>query len=248
MPLLEASEVTVRFGGVVAVDDASLAIEEGRVAALIGPNGAGKTTLFNVMSGLQKPTSGRVEFDGEDITGASPQKRARRGLARTFQRLEVFGSLTVRENIRVAAEIHRTWNRKAGDPRATADAVIERIGIGEFADLSADSIPTGIARLTELGRALTIDPKLLLLDEPSSGLNDEETDQFGALLQDLAREGRAVLMVEHDIDLVMSVAEWIDVLDFGKIIASGPPEAVRADEAVQQAYLGAATPADESAA
>ena len=239
MPLLEAINISVRFGGIMAVDDASLAVEAGRVAALIGPNGAGKTTMFNVMTGLQKPTEGRVVFDDRDVTNDAVQLRARRGLARTFQRLEVFGSLTVRENILVAAEIHRGWNSKAADPRKVADEVVARVGLGAFRNQPADSVPTGVARLTELGRALAIEPRLLLLDEPSSGLNEEESDQFGDLLLELAREGTAVLMVEHDVDLVMSVAAWIDVLDFGKIIASGPPDVIQADANVQTAYLGA---------
>jgi branched-chain amino acid transport system ATP-binding protein len=239
LALLEINDVTVRFGGVVAVNGASFSVEQGKVAALIGPNGAGKTTTFNVVTGLEPPTSGTVTFDGKDVTGLSVHRRARRGIGRTFQRLEVFGSLTVRENILVAAEIHRRWSRAKVDPRQVTEEVLDRIGIRAFANQSADSVPTGIARLTELGRALAVEPRLLLLDEPSSGLNEDETEELGHLLRNLAdEEGRAVLLVEHDVDLVMSISDQIDVLDFGQIIASGPPSVIKNDPKVQAAYLG----------
>ena len=249
MPLLEVSDVVVRFGGVVAVDGATFSVDEGKVAALIGPNGAGKTTTFNVVTGLQPPTSGTVLFDGKDITKSAVHKRARLGIGRTFQRLEVFGSLTVRENILVSAEINRRWSDTTDDPKTITNRIIDLLGLQRFARQPADSVPKGIARLPELGRALAAQPRLLLLDEPSSGLNDTETDELGELLRRLAdEEGRAILLVEHDVDLVMSVSDWIDVLDFGKIIASGTPEQIRSDERVQAAYLGADTeaPADQT--
>ena len=247
MPLLEVTDVSVRFGGVVAVDGTTFSVEEGRVAALIGPNGAGKTTTFNVVTGLQAPTSGRVIFDGQDITSLAVHRRARRGIGRTFQRLEVFGSLTVRENILVSAEIHHRWANTKEDARTTTDRIIDLIGLQRFARQPADSVPTGIARLTELARALAADPRLLLLDEPSSGLNDTETDELGELLRRLAtEEGRAILLVEHDVDLVMSVCDWIDVLDFGRIIASGTAVQIQGNKKVQAAYLGAETGADET--
>jgi branched-chain amino acid transport system ATP-binding protein len=229
----------MRFGGVIAVDNASIAVEAGRVAALIGPNGAGKTTTFNIISGLQEPTEGRVFWRGEDITGRAVQARARLGIGRTFQRLEVFGSLTVYENILVSAEIHRSWNKDAPDPRVVTEELITLIGLQAFRSQPADSIPTGMARRTELGRALAVDPELLLLDEPASGQTEEETREFAELLRELAERGKSILMVEHDVDLVMDVCEWIDVLDFGRIIASGPPEEIQANEEVQAAYLGA---------
>ena len=242
MALLEVDDVSVRFGGVVAVDGCTFSVDEGAVNALIGPNGAGKTTTFNVVTGLQPPTSGRVSFDGKDITKVAVHRRARGGIGRTFQRLEVFGSLTVRENILVSAEIHQRFSSGKTDVRATADRILERIGLEPFADQPADSVPTGIARLTELGRTLASEPRLLLLDEPSSGLDEEETDDLGRLLRSLAEdEGRAILLVEHDVDLVMSVCDWIDVLDFGKIIASGTPDQIQSDPKVQAAYLGADT-------
>jgi branched-chain amino acid transport system ATP-binding protein len=237
LALLELDAVGVRFGGVVAVTEATFTVEDGRIVGLMGPNGAGKTTLFNVITGLQEPTSGRVRFQEQDITGLAPRRRARMGIGRTFQRLEVFGSLTVGENIRVAAEM-----RGLPAPAAIRDGLLERVGLRAFADVPADSVPTGIARLTELARALACDPRLLLLDEPSSGLSDDETEDFKALVRSLADDdGRSVLLVEHDVELVMSLCSTIHVLDFGHIIASGPPEQIAADKRVQDAYLGADT-------
>ena len=239
--LLEVESVQVRFGGVVAVADASFGVEQGCVVGLMGPNGAGKTTLFNVITGLQTPTSGRVRFEGRDITDIAPRRRAQLGIGRTFQRLEVFGSLSVGDNIRVAAEM-----RGIDDPTRVRDELLERVGLRGFADVTADSVPTGIARLTELARALACDPRVLLLDEPSSGLSDDETKDFEALVRSLAvDDGRSVLIVEHDVELVMALCSTIHVLDFGQIIATGPPEAIASDKRVQDAYLGAD---DEAAA
>ena len=242
MALLELDGVGVRFGGVVAVTDATFEVDEGRIVGLMGPNGAGKTTLFNVITGLQEPTSGRVRFRDKDITDMAPRRRARLGIGRTFQRLEVFGSLTVGENIRVAAEM-----RGISSPTTVRDALLDRVGLGVFAEVPADSVPTGIARLTELARALACDPKLLLLDEPSSGLSDDETEDFKRLVRSLAvDDGRSVLLVEHDVELVMSLCSTIHVLDFGQIIATGPPEQIAADKRVQDAYLGADTGAADA--
>jgi branched-chain amino acid transport system ATP-binding protein len=242
MALLEVLDVTVRFGGVTAVRNATLGATSGSITGLIGPNGAGKTTLFNVISGLQAPTSGAVRFSGDDITGRPTHERARRGIARTFQRLEAFGSLSVWENVLVAAEIHRL--NAAGrrgyreTPAQVAVRVIRRVGLVRYANQPADSVPTGIARLLELARALALAPRLLLLDEPSSGLSTTETQSFGDLLRDLADEGKAVLIVEHDMELIMRVCDHLHVLNFGEVIASGPPARIRADETVQRAYLG----------
>ena len=239
MALLEVQGVTVQFGGVTAVNDASLSVEGRTVTGLIGPNGAGKTTLFNVISGLQPPTKGRVRFGNHDISKASVNARARLGMGRTFQRLEAFGSLTVRENVQVAREIRAgvgSWFRFRRD--RVVDELIERVGLTQYANQRADSVPTGVARLLEMARALAIEPKLLLLDEPSSGLDEAETEEFGRLLRSLADDGRAVLMVEHDMDLVMSVCDYIHVLEFGRMIAAGTPAEIRADRAVQAAYLG----------
>ncbi|MCX6401947.1 MAG: ABC transporter ATP-binding protein [Propionibacteriales bacterium] len=245
MALLEVEDVLVRFGGVTAVNRASFTAESGRITGLIGPNGAGKTTCFNVITGLQKPTQGRVRYRDRDITRWPVHRRAGHGIGRTFQRLEAFGSLSVRDNVRVAREIHGgplAWIRPAGRwggrSLLEVEVLLDRVGISDYADERADSIPTGAARLLELARALACDPKLLLLDEPSSGLDETETDSFGALLSDLADEGAAILMVEHDMDLVMGVCDEIHVLDFGEIIASGAPADIRADSSVQRAYLG----------
>ena len=235
MTRLDVRDVTVRFGGVTAVDRATISADGGQVTALIGPNGAGKTTLFNVVTGLQRPTGGKVFLDGKDITHTPTHRRARHGIARTFQRLEAFGSLTVEENIRVAADAVRAKNTK---PAQVTRGLIKRIGLERYADARADSVPTGVARLVELARALAIDPELLLLDEPSSGLSEAETDAFGELLRDLAAQGRAVLIVEHDMGLIMRVSDVIHVLDRGKLIASGTPTEVQADPLVRKAYLG----------
>jgi branched-chain amino acid transport system ATP-binding protein len=244
MPLLEVQDVVVRFGGVTAVNHASFEAEAGEVTGLIGPNGAGKTTCFNVISGLQRPTSGKVRFNGRSVTRTPVHRRSKRGMGRTFQRLEAFGSLTVRDNVRVALDIHRGLRGLVRPASADVDALLERVGIAGLAQERADSVPTGTARLLELARCLAADPKILLLDEPSSGLDESETDDFGALLRELAAEGRAVLMVEHDMDLVMGVCDTIRVLDFGEVIAVGSPFEVRNDPRVQQAYLGYADESD----
>jgi branched-chain amino acid transport system ATP-binding protein len=183
-----------------------------------------------------------VLLDDHDITRMPVHRRARRGIGRTFQRLEAFGSLTVWDNVRTAVDIHDGWGGlfKSVDGSADADVedLLERVGILEYADERADSVPTGVARLLELARALACDPRLLLLDEPSSGLDESETEDFGRLLTELASEGRTVLMVEHDMDLVMTVCDTIHVLDFGSIIAQGSPAEIRNDPLVQRAYLG----------
>jgi branched-chain amino acid transport system ATP-binding protein len=248
MALLEVVGVTVKFGGITAVNDAALAAESGTITGLIGPNGAGKTTLFNVISGLQPPTKGRVRFKNHDVTRSSVSHRAKMGMARTFQRLEAFGSLTVRENIQAARDIHRgprAWFRFARDPKV--DELIETVGLERYVEQRADSVPTGVARLVEVARALAIEPDLLLLDEPSSGLDEAETDALGDLLRRLAEQGRAILMVEHDMDLVMGVCGTIHVLEFGKVIATGTAAAIRSDRKVQAAYLGFSDDLDQSA-
>lgn len=248
MPLLEVDDVVVRFGGVTAVDHATFAAEAGRITGLIGPNGAGKTTCFNVITGLQRPQQGTVRFAGRRITRLPVHRRARRGMGRTFQRLEAFGSLSVRDNVRVAQDIHRGPVGLLRPASAVVDALLDRVGILAYADERADSIPTGTARLLELARCLAGDPKLLLLDEPSSGLDESETAAFGALLAELAAEGRGIVMVEHDMALVMTVCDDIHVLDFGRVIASGPPALIRTDPEVQRAYLGYADDDDATRA
>jgi branched-chain amino acid transport system ATP-binding protein len=241
--LLEVQEVTVRFGGHTALSAVSLDVEAGGITGLIGPNGAGKTTMFNVITGLQAPTKGTVRLDGKDVGGRLPYKRARLGMARTFQRLELFGQLTVRENIQVAGGLRKQWGKSGNTldgPSLTVEQLLERVGLTGVADARADSLPTGQGRLVELARALAIRPRLLLLDEPASGQDEEETKAFSALLKSLAGEGMAILLVEHDMELVMQVCSKIYVLDFGQMMAKGTPAEVRADPKVQAAYLGTA--------
>lgn len=237
--LLEVDSVDVRFGGLQALRGVNLVVESGAVTGLIGPNGAGKTTLFNVICGYQPPTQGTVHLNGANVSHHKPHQRSRNGIARTFQRLETFGSLTARDNILVAAEVRRQWARDGSDPRSVTEEIIDFVGLRSSADEQVDAMPTGLARLVELGRALAIKPSVLLLDEPSSGLDERESDDFGRLLIRLAESGIGVLLVEHDIDLVMSVCSKIFVLDFGSILAVGTPSEIQTNPAVRAAYLGA---------
>jgi branched-chain amino acid transport system ATP-binding protein len=240
MALLEAVNVSVRFGALKAVRDVTLSVDAGQIAALIGPNGAGKTTLFNAMTGVQR-YKGKVILDGVDVSEASPQKRARLGMNRTFQRLEVFGTMTAYDNMRTAAEIAARGRRSSmRGCAARADELLTTLGLTAVAHRRADSLPTGQARLVELGRALATDPKVLLLDEPASGLDEHETDRLAEVLRALRDDGMAILLVEHDIDLVMQLSSLVHVLDLGDLIAVGTPEDVRDDVRVQEAYLGAA--------
>ncbi len=244
-PLLALDEVTVRFGANQVLTDVDLVVPAGDVVGLIGPNGAGKTTLFNVVTGLQRPTRGRVRVDGVDISRLDTHHRARRGIGRTFQRLELFGDLTVRDNVRVAGEIRNRWRLLGlGGGRVDVDREAERLldllGLRAVADVDAGEVPTGTARLVELGRALIAGPRLVLLDEPASGQTEPETEAFGVLLRRLVDdEGVTVLLVEHDMNLVMEVCDHVHVLDFGQVIAHGSPDEVRADGRVLAAYLGA---------
>jgi ABC-type branched-subunit amino acid transport system ATPase component len=246
-PMLRAEQVSVRFGGHLAVDRVDLNVESGHITGLIGPNGAGKTTIFNALCGLQDTTSGLIYIGGENVTRVKPHKRARRGLARTFQRLELFSLLTVRENVLVGFEARRRWSKEAVADGGV-DEVLARVGLTDVADERADTLPTGQARLVELARALASHPRILLLDEPSSGLNEHETEEMARVLRQLADEGLAILLVEHDMSLVMSVCEWIYVLDFGQIIATGSPEEIQGNPQVQEAYLGTEREAGEAPA
>jgi len=241
--LLECRGISVSFGGAAALSNVDVHAEAGTITGLIGPNGAGKTTLFNCVTGLLEPNSGVVLLDGVDITTLAPFKRARRGVARTFQRLELFTSLTVRENIQVAGEIRNRWGRDKHDPKSECDRVLELLGIANLADRDVAEIPTGMARRVEMGRALMTRPKILLLDEPASGQDEQETDEFGDLLLHLCSEGTAILLVEHDVSLVMKVCSYIQVLDFGRIIAAGAAHEIQTNKAVLEAYLGEDTQA-----
>jgi branched-chain amino acid transport system ATP-binding protein len=238
---LSVDEVSVRFGGLQALHSVDLEVAAGEIHGLIGPNGAGKTTLFNVITGLQRPTHGRVRLGDHDVTGSKPHVRARLGLGRTFQRLELFGTLSARENVQMAAEVQRDKLAGGRSPAEEAEYQLGRVGILHVADEPTDSLPTGLARLVEMARALAASPAMLLLDEPSSGLNAEETAALGRVLQQLASEGMGVLLVEHDMALVMAICARVDVLDNGEVIARGDPASVRADPRVQAAYLGGDT-------
>jgi branched-chain amino acid transport system ATP-binding protein len=237
-PTLLVEDIVVRFGGVVALDGVHVAANAGEVTGLIGPNGAGKTTLFNVVCGLQPATSGSVLIDGVDVSREPAHRRARHGLARTFQRLELFGSLTVADNLRVVAEARSGTG-------APVDAAIEdglrRVGIMDLADRPVGGLSTGTLRLVVVARALAAEPRLLLLDEPGAGLNDVETERLAELLHLLAGDGLAVVLVEHDVELVMDVCSVVHVLDFGRLLAVGPPDAIRQNPDVQAAYLGVAS-------
>ena len=239
MLLLETRGVTVRFGGTTAVDAVGITLEAGQVTGLIGPNGAGKTTLFNVITGMQRPTSGAVLLDGTDITRRSPGKRGRLGVARTFQRLELFLSLSVRDNVRVAGDIVKASRRGGYDVEGETQRVLELTGLDEIADREVADIPTGRARVVEVARALMTHPRLLLLDEPASGQTEQETEGFAVMLRGLADEGLGICLVEHDLSLVMSLCRTIHVLDRGRLIASGTPDEVRATPEVVAAYIGA---------
>jgi branched-chain amino acid transport system ATP-binding protein len=246
--VLEAREITVRFGGFMALQGASLVAQPGMVTSLIGPNGAGKTTLFHAISGILTADHGEVLLDGRSLRGMSPDKRARAGMARTFQILELFSGLTVAENLQVAVEgrsSNRIWRdlfslRHPDNPDVIRQVrqAMDLVGIADLADRPAGSLPTGLSRLVELARALCTDPQVLLLDEPASGLSGSETDRLHSVLTSLADLGLTILLVEHDIELVMSLSAQIYVLDFGAMIASGTPREVRANPAVRAAYLG----------
>ncbi|WP_296606551.1 ABC transporter ATP-binding protein [Nocardioides sp.] len=238
MPVLETHGVTVTFGGNVALDDVSIAVRPGEVTGLIGPNGAGKTTLFNVITGMQPVTSGGVRFQDRDVTRWSPGRRGRAGMARTFQRLELFLSLSVRDNVRVAGDIVRSNTRRRFDVAARTEQVLARTGLLDVADLDVSALPTGRARVVEVARALMTEPVLLLLDEPASGQTESESETFAELLLEIAGAGTAVCLVEHDLPLVMQTCTTIHVLDHGRLIASGTPAEVQASPAVIEAYIG----------
>ena len=248
--LLEAVDVSKRFGGITALDAVSLSVGAGEAVGLVGPNGAGKTTLFNCLLGLLRPDSGRIVFDGRDLVGLAVHRRARLGIGRTFQRMELFSELTVREHLLVAERVRRgtgrLWkdllNRGAptAEEEAEVDTVLELVGLAPVADRAIESLTLGHGRLVELARALMTRPRLLLLDEPSSGLDQAESLALAGVLDTVRQErGTAVLLVEHDLAMVERVVERLYVLDFGRLLASGGRDEVLADASVRKAYLGA---------
>ena len=234
-PRLRVEQVSKRFGGLLAVDRASFTADAGRITALIGPNGAGKTTLFAIITGFLPPTAGRVFYDGADITGEPPHRLARRGIARTFQIVQPFAALTVRENIAVGAHLSRP-NR--ADALAAAGDVARAIGLAEFLDRPAGSLTVAGRKRLELARALAIEPRLLLLDEVLAGLNPSEIRDMVPVIRAIRDRGITIVMIEHVMQAVMSLAEHVFVLSEGRIIAAGSPQAIAGDARVVEAYLG----------
>lgn len=249
VPDLEISEVTVRFGGLVAADGVSLTARGGQVTSLIGPNGAGKTTTFNATAGVVSTTGGSVKLGAELLDDLSPRARAQRGLGRTFQRMELFDSMTVMENVALGPELHdagrHAWRhlmasrRERVESRERAERAIERCGITEIVARPTGDLSTGQRRLVELARAMATPFTFLLLDEPSSGLDVGETEQFGSVLRSIADvDGIGILLVEHDMALVRAVCEYAYVLEFGRMIYDGPTDEVLKSDLVKAAYLG----------
>ncbi|HXX89723.1 MAG TPA: ABC transporter ATP-binding protein [Acidimicrobiales bacterium] len=249
MALLEAIDVSKGFGGVRALATLSLRVDEGEAVGLVGPNGAGKTTLFNCLLGLVRPDTGTVALDGVRIDGMPTYRRSRLGIGRTFQRLELFTGMTPRQHLLVTARVRsgrgHLWKdvlglgRPTHEELAAADELLELVGLAARADLPVEALSLGEGRLVEVARALVGEPRLLMLDEPSSGLDDAETRALVALLRRVhAERGIALLLVEHDLEMVAATVDRLVVLDFGRLIADGPVDEVLADVGVRRAYLG----------
>ena len=246
MALIECHEVTRRFGGLIAVDNVDMTVEAGETRAIIGPNGAGKTTLFNLLTGVLTASEGQVIFEGRDITSLPVHDIIQRGISRTFQLTHLFPELSVLENVRIAAQArnNKRWYFLGGsgiinNSKATALEAIKKLGLGDRATIQAGMLSHGDQRLLEIAMALSQNPKLLLLDEPTQGLSIEETERAINILKDLLNSSDlTVILVEHDMEVVFRLAEKITVLHRGRVIADGSPDTVKADVSVQEAYLG----------
>ena len=248
--LLIAKGMTMRFGGVTAVSELSLALPKGGIAGIIGPNGAGKTTAFNVLSGFYTPQEGEVIFDGQSIKGLKPYDICRRGMARTFQNIRLSQHMTVLENIMVGCHVRRhcpwwmaplglpSFYREEAEIREKSRQLADRVNLGAHLDDLAGSLPYGAQRRLEIARALATEPLLLLLDEPAAGMNPQETQKLIGLIRSIRDEGLSILLIEHDMKLVMSLSDYIYVVDYGRKIAEGMPEEVRSNPVVIKAYLG----------
>ncbi len=249
-PLLQIRNLNKRFAGVQAIFDLSFEVTRGSVTSIIGPNGAGKTTLINMISGVFSPSDGDILFNGKSLKGLKPHQVAARGIARTFQTVELFGKMTVHENVMLGRHLKSRKGllsaafrlpgvfREEADIRARALSVLERVGIAGYAHMKAANLPLGEQKLLEVARALASEPKLLLLDEPAAGLNEVETRKAGEMIMGLSKQGVTVILVEHDMKMVMSISDEILVLNYGAKIAEGPPVSIRTDPGVIKAYLG----------